>query len=177
MPHFKFYNKNISEDQKAEGRRMHSIYEASEYKHRLELTLGQYPRQSITISEVLSEESPVDNVQACIAEMIRSGQYILGFRWLTTTKISRLRAEWIWRACTTPDVVKVANIETIFFGVETHARYFETQEGKTTAQDEDANVHEDGELPGQDRQSRPGDENGELPRQDRQSRPADDEKA
>ncbi|KAL2612288.1 hypothetical protein R1flu_023980 [Riccia fluitans] len=50
----------------------------------------------------------------CIAEMIRSGQYIPGFRWLTTAKIPRLRAEWIWRACTTPDAVKVADVETIF---------------------------------------------------------------
>ncbi|KAL2621431.1 hypothetical protein R1flu_001636 [Riccia fluitans] len=38
VPHFKFYNKNITEEQKAEGRRMHNIYGASEYKHKLELT-------------------------------------------------------------------------------------------------------------------------------------------
>ncbi|KAL2621087.1 hypothetical protein R1flu_001292 [Riccia fluitans] len=91
--------------------------------------------------------------------------------------VNWLRAERIWRACTTPDAVEVADVETIFFGVETPMRYFETQEGKTTAQDEDANVHEDGELLGQDRQSRPGDEDGELPGQDHQSGPADDEEA
>ncbi|KAL2611588.1 hypothetical protein R1flu_023280 [Riccia fluitans] len=39
-PHFKFYSKNVSEEQKAEGHRMHNIYGASEYKHKLELTLA-----------------------------------------------------------------------------------------------------------------------------------------
>ncbi|KAL2630824.1 hypothetical protein R1flu_015510 [Riccia fluitans] len=34
--------------------------------------------------------------------------------------------------------VEVPDVETIFFGVETPTRYFEIQEGKTTAQDEDA---------------------------------------
>ncbi|KAL3689945.1 hypothetical protein R1sor_016254 [Riccia sorocarpa] len=36
--HFRFYSKNVSEDQKREGRRMHAIYGASEYKNRLELS-------------------------------------------------------------------------------------------------------------------------------------------
>ncbi|KAL2610822.1 hypothetical protein R1flu_022514 [Riccia fluitans] len=83
--------------------------------------------------------------------MLRSGQYIPAFRWLTTAKISRLRAERILRAYTTPDSVEVPDVETIFFGVETPARYFETQEKKTTAEDDNVNVHEESELPGQSR--------------------------
>ncbi|KAL2644748.1 hypothetical protein R1flu_012335 [Riccia fluitans] len=109
--------------------------------------------------------------------MIRSGQYIPGFRWLTTAKISRLRAERIWRACTSPksmevqDVevqdVEVPDVEAIFFGVETTARYFKTQEQKTSAGDQDANIDEDQDA----------DDDGELTRNDCQSRPGHDQQA
>ncbi|KAL2652486.1 hypothetical protein R1flu_020614 [Riccia fluitans] len=57
--------------------------------------------------------------------MLRSGQYMAGFRWLTTAKISRLRAERIWRACTTPQSVEVGDVDNILFGIETLARYFQ----------------------------------------------------
>ncbi|KAL2651039.1 hypothetical protein R1flu_019167 [Riccia fluitans] len=91
--------------------------------------------------------------------MIRSGQYIPGFRWLTTAKISRLRVERIWHACTSPESVEVPDIETMFFGVETTARYFKTQEQKTSAGDQDADedqdADKDGKLTGNDCQSRP----------------------
>ncbi|KAL3681883.1 hypothetical protein R1sor_024839 [Riccia sorocarpa] len=39
--------------------------------------------------------------------------------------ISRLRAEQIWRACTTPQSVEVADVDNILFGIDTPARYFE----------------------------------------------------
>ncbi|KAL2623861.1 hypothetical protein R1flu_008106 [Riccia fluitans] len=99
--------------------------------------------------------------------MIRSGQYIPGFRWLTTAKISRLRAKRIWHACTSPESVEVLDMEAMFFGVETTARYFETQEQKTSARDQDANIDEDEDA----------DDDGELTGNDFQSRPAHDQQA
>ncbi|KAL2629868.1 hypothetical protein R1flu_014554 [Riccia fluitans] len=153
--HFKFYSKNISEEQKAEGRRMHNIYGASEYKRKLELTPANILGRALQFRKYRVKNPLLIMFRQCIAKMIRSGQYIPTFRWLTTAKISRLRAERIWRACTTPDTVEVPDVETIFFGVETPARYFETQEGKTIAKDDDANVHKDNELA---RQSRSADD-------------------
>ncbi|KAL2633809.1 hypothetical protein R1flu_005288 [Riccia fluitans] len=110
--HFKFYSKNVSEEQKAEYIRSFGI------QAQVRADTGQYPRQSITVSKVSSEESPLNNVQ---------------------------------RACTTPHSVEVPDVETIFFGVETPARYFETKEDKTTAEDDDVNVDEESELAGQSR--------------------------
>ncbi|KAL2612425.1 hypothetical protein R1flu_024117 [Riccia fluitans] len=105
VPHFKFYNKNVSEEQKAKGHRMHSIYRASEYKHKLELTPANIIGKAL---------------QFC-----------------------KLRAERIWRAYTSPEFVEVPDVEAMFFGVETTTRYFETQEQKTSAGDQDANIDED----------------------------------
>ncbi|KAL2649806.1 hypothetical protein R1flu_017934 [Riccia fluitans] len=147
--HFKFYSKNITEEQKAEGRRMHSIYGASEYKHKLELTPSNILGRALQFQKYRVKNPLSITFRRCIAEMLRSGQYIPAFRSLTSAKISRLRAERIWRACTTPDSVEVADVETIIFGLETPARYFETEEKKTTPEGDDANVHEKSELPAQ----------------------------
>ncbi|KAL2633442.1 hypothetical protein R1flu_004921 [Riccia fluitans] len=171
-PHFKFYSKNVSEEQKAEGSHMHSIYGASEYKHKLELTPANILDRALQFRKYGVKNPLSITFRRCIVEMIRSGQYIPGFRWLTTAKISKLRAEWIWHACTSPHSIEVPNVEAIFFGVETPARYLETEEDKTSAGDEDAKIHEDRELA---RLSRPGDEDRELAGQDRESRPAHDE--
>ncbi|KAL2652763.1 hypothetical protein R1flu_020891 [Riccia fluitans] len=62
--------------------------------------------------------------------MLRSGQYMAGFRWLTTAKISRLRAKRIWRACTTPQSVEVKDVDNILFGIDTPTRYFQDNEDR-----------------------------------------------
>ncbi|KAL2629371.1 hypothetical protein R1flu_014057 [Riccia fluitans] len=144
--HFRFYSKNITEEQKAEGRRMHSIYGASEYKHKLELTPANILGRALQFRKYRVKNPVSITFRRCIAEMLRSGQYIPAFRWLTSAKISRLRAERIWRACTTPQSVEVADIETIFFGLETPARYFETEEKKTAAETDGPNVDDETEL-------------------------------
>ncbi|KAL2644058.1 hypothetical protein R1flu_011645 [Riccia fluitans] len=166
-PHFKFYSKNVSEEQKAEGRRIYSIYGASEYKHKLELTPANILGRALQFRKYRVKNPLSITFRRCIAEMIRSGQYIPGFRWLTTAKISRLKAERIWRACTSPESVEVPDMEAIFLGVETTARYFETQEQKTSAGDQDANIDED-----QD-----DDDDEELTENDFQSRLAHDQQA
>ncbi|KAL2621187.1 hypothetical protein R1flu_001392 [Riccia fluitans] len=175
-PHFKFYSKNVSEEQKAEGRRMHNIYGASEYKHKLELTLANILGRALQFRKYRVKNPLSITFRRCIAEMIRSGQYIPGFRWLTMAKISRLRAERIWHACTSPESVqfKVPDVEPIFFGVETAARYFKNQEEKTTTGNQDAKIDKDRELAGH---SRPADDDRELAANDCESRPAHDEEA
>ncbi|KAL2608697.1 hypothetical protein R1flu_027270 [Riccia fluitans] len=152
-PHFKSYTRNVTEEQKAEGRRMHNIYGASEYKHKLELTPANILGRALQFRKYRVKNPMSITFRWCIAEMIRSGQYIPGFRWLTTNKISKLRAERIWHACTSPECVEVPDIEAIFFGVESAARYFEKQEeteeqkarrASDADKDEDAD-HEDDE--------------------------------
>ncbi|KAL2622157.1 hypothetical protein R1flu_002362 [Riccia fluitans] len=173
-PHFKFYSKNVSGEQKAEGRRMHSIYGASEYKHKLELTPANILGRALQFCKYRVKNPLSITFRRCITEMIRSGQYISRFRWLTTAKISRLRAERIWRACTSLESVEVPNMEAIFFGVETAARYFENQEEKTTTGNQDVKIDEERELAAH---SRPADDDGQLAADDCESRSAHDEKA
>ncbi|KAL2649541.1 hypothetical protein R1flu_017669 [Riccia fluitans] len=90
-PHFRFYSKNITEQQKAEGCRMHSIYGASEYKHKLELTPANILGRALQFRKYRVKNSLSITFRRCIAEMLRSGQYIPAFRWLTSPKISRVR--------------------------------------------------------------------------------------
>ncbi|KAL2641713.1 hypothetical protein R1flu_009300 [Riccia fluitans] len=101
-PHFKFYSKNVTKEQKAEGRPMHNIYRASEYKHKLKLTLANILGRALQFCKYRVKNPLSITFRRCIAEMIRSGQYIPRFRWLTTAKISNLRAKRIWHACTSP---------------------------------------------------------------------------
>ncbi|KAL2607794.1 hypothetical protein R1flu_026367 [Riccia fluitans] len=73
-----------------------------------------------------------------------------------------------------PESVEVPDVEAIFFGVETAARYFEKQEENTTTGNEDAKIDEDSELGGH---STPVDNDGELAADDCESRLAHDEEA
>ncbi|KAL2607409.1 hypothetical protein R1flu_025982 [Riccia fluitans] len=71
--HFKFYSKNITEEQKAEGRRMHSIYGASEYKHKLELTPANILGRALQFRKYRVKNPLSITFRRCIAEMLRSG--------------------------------------------------------------------------------------------------------
>ncbi|KAL2634025.1 hypothetical protein R1flu_005504 [Riccia fluitans] len=128
--HMKRVNPNDDEanedvSKKNEGRRIHSIYGASEYKHRVELTPANILGRALQFWKYNIKNPVSITFRACVREMLRSGQFMAGFRWLTTTKISRLRAERIWRACTMPQSVEVKDIDNILFGIDTPARYFQ----------------------------------------------------
>ncbi|KAL2629692.1 hypothetical protein R1flu_014378 [Riccia fluitans] len=153
---------------------MHSIYGASEYKHKLELTPANILGKALQFRKYRVKNPLSITFRRCIEEMITSGQYIPGFRWLTTAKISKLRAKRIWHACTSPESVEVPDMEAIFFGVKTATRYFENQEEKMTTGNQDAKIDEDRELGGH---SRPADDDGELAADDCESTPAHDEEA
>ncbi|KAL3692535.1 hypothetical protein R1sor_006186 [Riccia sorocarpa] len=147
--HFRFYSKNVSEEQKQEGKRMHAIYGASEYKNRLELTPANVLGHALQFRRYRAKNPVSITFIRCLREMLYSGQYMSGFRWLKSSKVSPLRAERIWRACTTPESVEVANVRNIFFGIDTPARYFKTQTAIKTEYDEsdDAAEKEASDLP------------------------------
>ncbi|KAL3698956.1 hypothetical protein R1sor_016978 [Riccia sorocarpa] len=99
---------------------------------------------------VLGLERGDSHLQLHIQEMI--GHYIPAFRWLTNAKISRLRTERIWRACTTPQSVEMPDVDHILFGIKTPVRYFE--EPRTVKEEREeseppAEVQEDA-LPDED---------------------------
>ncbi|KAL3688635.1 hypothetical protein R1sor_014944 [Riccia sorocarpa] len=83
------------------------------------------------------------------------GEYMPGFRWLTSSKVSPFRAELIWRACTNPQSVEVADVRNIFFGIDTPARYFKTNTVIKTKFDEseEAAEVEDTDLPAEDEEA------------------------
>ncbi|KAL3680002.1 hypothetical protein R1sor_022958 [Riccia sorocarpa] len=112
--HFRFHSKNVSEAQKEEGKRMHAIYGASEYKNRLELTPANVLGRALQFR-----------------------------RWLTSAKVSPLKAERIWRACTNPQSVEVAYCRNILFGIDTPARYFEPETAIKTEFDTDADLDDE----------------------------------
>ncbi|KAL3684031.1 hypothetical protein R1sor_002053 [Riccia sorocarpa] len=123
--HFRFYSKNASNDQKEEGRRMHAIYGASEYKNRLELNSANVLGRALQFRKYRVKNPTSITFRRCVREMFYSGHYMPAFRWLTNAKISRLRAERIWRVCTTPQSIEMPDVDHILFGIETPARYFE----------------------------------------------------
>ncbi|KAL2635355.1 hypothetical protein R1flu_006834 [Riccia fluitans] len=86
--------------------------------------------------------------------MLRSDQYMAGFRWLTTTRISWLRAERMWRACTMPQSVEVRDVDNILFGINTPARYFQAgSEGSHKEENDDVK-----ELAGKEHSDGPADD-------------------
>ncbi|KAL3691350.1 hypothetical protein R1sor_005001 [Riccia sorocarpa] len=88
----------------------------------------------------------------CVREMFYSGHYMPAFRWLTNSKISRLRAERIWRVCTTPQSIEMPDVDHILFEIETPARYFEeprTVKEESEESEPPAEVQED-PLPDED---------------------------
>ncbi|KAL2641436.1 hypothetical protein R1flu_009023 [Riccia fluitans] len=85
--------------------------------------------------------------------MLRSGQYMAGFKWLTIARISWLRAERIWRACTTPQSIEVRDVDNILFGIDTPARYFQARsEGNRKEENDDVK-----ELAGKEHNDGPAD--------------------
>ncbi|KAL3690356.1 hypothetical protein R1sor_016665 [Riccia sorocarpa] len=123
--HFRFYTKNVTDEQKEEGRRMHAIYGASEYKNRLELNPANVLCRALQYRKYRVKNPTSITFRRCVREMFYSGQYMPSFRWLTSAKISSLRAERIWRVCTTPQAVEMPDVDHILYGIETTARYFE----------------------------------------------------
>ncbi|KAL2621264.1 hypothetical protein R1flu_001469 [Riccia fluitans] len=151
LDHFHFYSKNVSDEQKDEGRRIHNIYGTSEYKHRVELTPANILGRALQFQKYNVKNLVSIKCRSCIHEMLRSGKYMAGFRWLTRTKISRLRAERIWRACTTPQSVEVKDVDNILFGINTPARYFQAgSEGSSKQVDHDVERIEQSDAAAED---------------------------
>ncbi|KAL3691406.1 hypothetical protein R1sor_005057 [Riccia sorocarpa] len=151
--HFRFHSKNVSEAQKEEGKRVHAIYGASEYKNRLELTPVNVLGRALQFRRYRVKNPVTITCIRCVREMFYSGHYMPGFRWLTSAKVSPLRAERIWRACTNPQSVEVADCRNILFGIDTPARYFEPETAIKTEFDTDADLDDEmheNELPADD---------------------------
>ncbi|KAL3685907.1 hypothetical protein R1sor_003929 [Riccia sorocarpa] len=82
---------------------------------------------SINGSSVLTKaigwdtDAPVGGVvciRRCIREMVRSGQYLAGLKWLLVHSVSKVRAERLWMAAVQPEAVSMADIDHIFFNFE-----------------------------------------------------------
>ncbi|KAL3687070.1 hypothetical protein R1sor_013379 [Riccia sorocarpa] len=95
--HFRFFQKNITDKQMEEGKRMHSIYGASAIKNR-----------------------------KCIREMISCGQYIPALKWISMPTQSPdliKRAEKLWTSCIAPETITIKDIDEIFFGYRRPEQY------------------------------------------------------
>ncbi|KAL2622595.1 hypothetical protein R1flu_002800 [Riccia fluitans] len=123
---------------KDEGRRIHSIYGTSKYKHRVELTPANILGRALQFHKYNAKNPLSITFRSCVHEMLRSGQYMAGFRWLTTARILHLRAERIWRACTMPQSIEVRDVDNILFGIDTPTRYFQAgSEGSRKEENDD----------------------------------------
>ncbi|KAL3676960.1 hypothetical protein R1sor_026908 [Riccia sorocarpa] len=130
--HYQMFSKNVTDDQFGEGRRRYVILGASDYKNRVELTpynvlsrATQYRKCKVTNLMCIS-------LRGCIRQMMLSGQYFPGFRWLFSQTVSRMRAETLWRIATKPESTNPSDLDEVYFGYRPADRYWFRQRPPVT---------------------------------------------
>ncbi|KAL3675088.1 hypothetical protein R1sor_025036 [Riccia sorocarpa] len=126
--HFRVFTKNISENQMQEGRRMHWIHGASEFKNRLQLTPTNVLTRALQFRKYRARSPVGTTFTKCLKEMIHTGQFIPGLRWMTIPTLSPemtiKRTEKLWRSCVAPETITISDIYEIFFGYTRVDRYY-----------------------------------------------------
>ncbi|KAL3677517.1 hypothetical protein R1sor_027465 [Riccia sorocarpa] len=123
-PHFRLYTKNITEKQMEEGRRVHFIYGASEYKNKVQLTPANVLLCALQYRRYRTKSPISVSFRNCFKQMVRSGQYMPGLKWATMKPMSQLHVERIWQGCVAPETITITDVDYILFGSSHNDRYF-----------------------------------------------------
>ncbi|KAL3677395.1 hypothetical protein R1sor_027343 [Riccia sorocarpa] len=123
--HFRLYSKNVTEQQMEDGRKRHMVFGASGYKNRLELTPQNLLCRALQFRRYRSKNPVTISFRHCIHEMARSGQYMVGLKWLLSPTVCNVRAERLWMFAVQPEAVSMADVDHIFFNFQQTARYYE----------------------------------------------------
>ncbi|KAL3682485.1 hypothetical protein R1sor_000507 [Riccia sorocarpa] len=125
--HFRFFQKNITDKQMEEGKRMHSIYGASAIKNRLQLTPTSILTRALQFWKYRAKSPISTTFRKCIREMISCGQYIPALKWISmptqSPDLTIKRAEKLWTSCIAPETITIKDIDEIFFGYRRPERY------------------------------------------------------
>ncbi|KAL3684223.1 hypothetical protein R1sor_002245 [Riccia sorocarpa] len=126
--HFRVFHKNVTERQMDEGRRMHGIYNASEFKNRLQLTPMNVLTRALQFRKYRARSPVPTTFRKCLKQMIQSGQYIPALKWTSMPTLSPhktiKRTEKLWTACVAPEKITIHDIDEIFFGYRSKERYW-----------------------------------------------------
>ncbi|KAL3683672.1 hypothetical protein R1sor_001694 [Riccia sorocarpa] len=122
--HFRMYQKNISEQQMEERRMRHVIYEAIEYKNRLEITPNNVLARALQFRKYRAHSPVSISFVGCLREMMNCGQYLTALRWLLVPLVCMSRAEKLWQMACSPDGVSVADVKEVYFSYVVPERYF-----------------------------------------------------
>ncbi|KAL3690310.1 hypothetical protein R1sor_016619 [Riccia sorocarpa] len=126
--HFRMFQKNVTDRQMEEGRRMHGIYGASEFKNRLQLTPMNVLTCALQFRKYRAKSPVSTSFRKCLRQMIHSGQYIPALKWTSMPTLSPhktiKRTEKLWTACVSPETITMNDIDEIFFGYRRKPRYW-----------------------------------------------------
>ncbi|KAL3699087.1 hypothetical protein R1sor_017109 [Riccia sorocarpa] len=126
--HFRMFQKNVTDRQMNEGRRMHGIYGASEFKNRLQLTPMNILTRALQYRKYRAKGPVSTTFCKCLRQMIQSGQYIPTLKWTTMPTQSPhetiKRTGKLWVSCVQPQTITIHDIYHIFFGYRRKERYW-----------------------------------------------------
>ncbi|KAL3689462.1 hypothetical protein R1sor_015771 [Riccia sorocarpa] len=121
--HFRMYCKNVSEKQMDEGRQRYLIFGACNYKNRVELSPYNLLTRAMQFRRYRARNPLSISFRSCLRQMLLSGQYYPGLRWLLSPKMSQDRAESVWRLATAPESTTLRDIDETFYGIKPSERY------------------------------------------------------
>ncbi|KAL3691039.1 hypothetical protein R1sor_004690 [Riccia sorocarpa] len=156
--HFRMYCKNVSEKQMDEGRQRYLIFGACNYKNRVELSPYNLLSRAMQFWRYRARNPLSISFRSCLRQMLLTGQYYPGLRWLLSPKMSQDRAESVWRLATAPESTTLRDIDETFYGIKPSERYHTTHPMESILQHarekEDAQEAEDLEKQLQDLETR-----------------------
>ncbi|KAL3689557.1 hypothetical protein R1sor_015866 [Riccia sorocarpa] len=126
--HFRMFQKNVTQAQMEEGRRMHWIHGASEIKNRLQLTPQNVLTRALQFRKYRARSSVSTTFRKCLKLMLQTGQFIPALKWTSIPQLSPeltiKRTERLWMSCVAPQTVSMDDVDQIFFGYVRADRYY-----------------------------------------------------
>ncbi|KAL3680189.1 hypothetical protein R1sor_023145 [Riccia sorocarpa] len=126
--HFRMFQKNVTQAQMEEGRRMHWIHGASEIKNRLQLTPQNVLTRVLQFRKYRARSPVSTTFRKCLKLMLQTGQFIPALKWTSIPQLSPeltiKRTERLWMSCVAPQTVSMDDVDQIFFGYLRADRYY-----------------------------------------------------
>ncbi|KAL3674997.1 hypothetical protein R1sor_024945 [Riccia sorocarpa] len=121
--HYEMYSVNVTAQQMEEGKRRYLIFGACNYKNRVELTPYNLLSRAMQYRRYRAKNPLSITFRGYLRQMMLTGQYYPGLRWLLSPKMSYERAESMWRLATAPESTTLRDIDHTFYGLQPTERY------------------------------------------------------
>ncbi|KAL3680630.1 hypothetical protein R1sor_023586 [Riccia sorocarpa] len=121
--HYQMHSVNVSPEQMEEGKRRYLIFGACNFKNRVELSPYNLLSRAMQYRRYRAKNPLPITFRGCLRQMLFTGQYYPGLRWLLSPKMSYERAESMWRLATAPESTTLRDIDFTFYGLQPTERY------------------------------------------------------